>query len=452
MAKNRFDDMQQTQRLLQEEFSSFKSLGFGLQEDVAPSNLLYKKISNQAVRAYFVAKIAQWFTKEDNTIDNKSAKSRLFNAQLPFIFETIISIQYLHNQILDAKAGVVGQLKIAENLLAANLMKDQLYRYIQEELPTFAKKRVEQYTRKCFEYVDLGQILELKANRYSHFTAQLPALESLLPTAVFKDIDLSSIAPFIQKLKRELPVFMHEHLDVYFHRMYLSSAVFFVHASQLVADLLQIPAEERKPIRQFSVTYGMMRQLVNDNADWLPSSFQLSTNDKKTSDGFSDLRNQTLTLPLFFFLAEHNQGLIKEVLDGKQNWSATLEEGIFDQILNAQSLYKSIQNTRILGELAMAFLPQEVEAAQMLAHSCEIVHWNKFLVPCLKNEAYKTYRRTTYYKKTKSLIKRLRNERLEPEVCTEQSVFSFKKMFSLSNSLPKAVQNLQALLLAELNS
>lgn len=449
MTVDRFQNMHQTNSAVKSELVTFTALGVNLGYATDSISFLHQKLNGKPIRAYFTAKMGEWLMEERTVFSkyrNEEVLGKLLNAQLPFIFETVISIQYLHNQILDAKAGVTTPERVAENLLSANLLKEQLYRYIHQELPRWAALKVEKSVRKCFEYVDIGQILEIKANRYNAFTEKNPNLEEILPAQILDDIKLEGVSTFINKIKAELPCFLHQQLDVYFHRIYLTCATLFVEVTTLIGELLHLPAKKINAHLQFSATYGLMRQLVNDNADWVPSQFGLSTHDKSYDDGFSDLRNATLTLPLMFFIAEHKKSLLQDVLTKKTAWQTSFENNIFEDMLESQALYQSIQNTRILGELALAYLPQELSVGRYLADSCEIVHWNKFIVPCLKHPAYKIYRQTAYCKRTRFLIKKLRKQR-------EQDQVEYKKVTpilpKITGAIPLAVCHLQQLLKKE---
>ena len=143
------------------------------------------------------------------------------------------------------------------------------------------------------------------------------------------------------------------------------------------------------------------------------TSEALQTKAKLPEDAFSDLRNGTITLPLIFLLAEQPDGLIQHLVRKNMAWSAAFEGAVFDEMLYSGALFKSIQNTRILGELAIAHLPLNELPAALLADSCEIVHWNKFLAPCLRHPSYQVYRQTAYHERTRRLIRRLRRERQE---------------------------------------
>ena len=76
-------------------------------------------------------------------------------------------------------------------------------------------------------------------------------------------------------------------------------------------------------------------------------------------------------------------------------------------MLGSFALPKSIQNAKILGILAKTNLNPQNPVFPLIADSCDIVQWNKFVFPCYKSEQYKYYKKTPYYKQTKSLLKRL---------------------------------------------
>lgn len=415
MTKDRFQDMQYTVGWVNAAFTRFESCGDGLVNSSWATSLLRKKLSGTPIRAYFVAKTAQWLS--DNATLRppfnlfRSGQDQLFAEQLPFIFEAVITIQYLHNQVLDGKSGVTNRVRISENILAANLLKEQLYRYIDTELPRYARARTTAAVRTCFECVDQGQYMEQQFNTYAAFAAGRNDASGYVPATYCPDADLAGVEAFIQKIKRDLPEMLHEQLDTYFHRIYLTCAALFVEATRLIGDLMGIPKAQLQPILQFSRSYGLMRQLVNDNADWVPASYGLTTATKTAADHFSDLRNGTLTLPALFFLATHKHTAIEQVLAGRIAWSDHFETEVFGEMIASDALYKSIHNTRILAELALAYLPTDNPAAVYLADSCEIVHWNKFLAPCMSHPAYKLYRRGTYYQQTQRLILQLRHQR-----------------------------------------
>ena len=109
--------------------------------------LVRKRMGGAPLRAYFVQKIfdihssLSVFSSFYPLSKNKDIQ-KLGRIQIPFIFEMVISIQYLHNQILDKKANILTHDDVNRNLLAANLLKDLLYQYIDEEVPTKWRQKV----------------------------------------------------------------------------------------------------------------------------------------------------------------------------------------------------------------------------------------------------------------------------------------------------------------------
>lgn len=426
MALDRYNDMYQTIEQVKLEYAAFVAQGQATAGADWVLDLLERKLSGRPIRAYFLAKTSNWLVRLQSPLQRLRTKAlpgyeRLFSAQLPLVFEVVITVQYLHNQILDGKSGVTDRLSISKNMLAANLLKEQLYRYIDEEIPAWARAATVVAIRSCFEQVDQGQFLEQTQNTYAAFQNGQQNWRETMPQAVLERVDLTAVSPFLDKLKMDLPTMLHEQLDIYFHRIYLTCASLFVEATNLLAKLLRVPASRHRAVQQFSVCYGLMRQLVNDNGDWIPSHFGLDTKTKTAADSFSDLRNTTLTLPLFFYLATGQGGKIDYFLERQMCWSQAFENVVFDEILDSDALFMSIQNTRILAELALAYLPVDDLDAHYLADSCEIVHWNKFLAPCLQHAAYRTYRKGAYRKRTRHLILQLRKERaLQPTTAKQR--------------------------------
>ncbi len=430
MILNRFHDMRQLAASLQKELHHLEEYGYGDSVNDWVTAMLRERCAGTPVRAYYMAKTAEWLlpfaAPWRRLCIQTAAGKKLLQVQLPLIFEGVITIQYLHNQILDRKSGVTSPARINHNLLAANLLKEQLYRYIDGECPGWAKKKVEKQVRRIFELVDLGQQIEQQWNTVSAFYRTDIRPAEAIPLAIRESIDWSGADEFMQKLRHDLPRNAQEHLDIYFHRIYLTCAALFVEGTNLLIQLLGLPARKTMAIRQFSLCYGLMRQLVNDNADWLPSKLALKTKAKAADDAFSDLRKGTLTLPLLFLLAEQEKGITHHLAVGTMNWSTAFEEPVFEEMLQSTALYKSIQNARILGELAIAHLPLDQRAPAHLADSCEIVHWNKFLAPCLRHPAYATYRKSSYCRRTRRLIKALRQQRLVTEASSKQSFVGWK--------------------------
>lgn len=427
----------QTQRATLDELNKFNQYGFGRVANHSAVRSLRVKLGGNPARAHFICHMSDWLLDLSSYHYRSPKLLTLTKRQLPFIFEVIISIQYLHNQILDGKAGVTNKASIRANLLSANLLKEQLYAYINNEVPTKWRAEVEQSVRRIFQLVDIGQHYEQNYNTYQAWRLDQRPQHVIDNEAA----DLTPIAPFVQKIKKDLPVHLHTALDAYFERVYLTCAALFVEGARLIGKVLRLSDKVILPAVHFSTVYGVMRQLVNDNADWVPSGYGLQTNEKVVFDSFSDLRNGVLTLPLFFRLSQGDQGHIRQLLDHNLVWSSDFESQVFTEITGSNALFQSIQNTRVLGELAATYLTTVSPGCVGLLKSCEIVHWNKYLVPCLKHEQYKLYRKSAYSKRTKRLIKQLRTSRVTKTKAESSSKWS-KIMTQLrpSISLPDSKQ------------
>ncbi len=415
----RVEDMNLVADRVKEELHCLERYGYGPSETEWILNLLRRRLGGKPLRAYFVTKLSEYLLQGAAPLRRAqwsgAPARRLLERQLPLVFETVITVQYLHNQILDGKSGADQPAIRVERLLAANLLKEQLYRYLDGEVPAAWRERVVQAVRRTFELTDLGQRLDKQANSFRAFRDERIVLDEVVSPVVRRHIHLEAAAPFMEKIKRDLPELYHELVDVYFHRIYLTCAALFAAAADLLSSLLGAGRREAGHARSFAVVYGLMRQVVNDNADWLPAELNLSTHSRTAADAQSDLRNGLLTLPLIFYLAARQRGPIDTYLrGGGGTLTAPEQTAIFADLMQSNALFQSIQNGRILGELAMAHLDLARPAARFLVDTCEIVHWNKFLVPCLRHPAYKAYRKTSYYRRTRELIHSLRKPAPQP--------------------------------------
>jgi hypothetical protein len=60
--------------------------------------------------------------------------------------------------------------------------------------------------------------------------------------------------------------------------------------------------------------------------------------------------------------------------------------------------------SRLLAATAESYLQGQTASALLLADTCQIAWWNKFLAPVVKTKAYKTYKKTGHYRQMKKLI------------------------------------------------
>ena len=106
----RFKEMRLYTREISAELSKLKQLNkelSGYQGGACtelPFSLLEKRLKGSSVRAYFMRKVSEYYMYET---DRNGIHPPVFEIQLPFIFEVIIIIQYLQNQIYDWKFGCI---------------------------------------------------------------------------------------------------------------------------------------------------------------------------------------------------------------------------------------------------------------------------------------------------------------------------------------------------------
>ncbi len=407
MFPNRHNDMRHSAKNIEQELEKLMCLG----QEKTVFQPLVKRINGTPVRAYFVHKIY-----EEIKTTHKRGRFGLphridesfFVKQLPLLFEGVIAVQYLHNQILDQKCGVQSHQKINANLLQANLLKDYLYEYIATYVPASIERKVSACLRRIFRYVDIGQQLEKEWNTHARFVRHEAIPESILPVELEQFIEMSELAPLRMALQKELPRDYWEFLDLYLKRIYLTCGALFILAVDLITELLATPEETRLRLRRFAISYGMMRQVINDNADVVPSSLGLATHSKFPEDAFSDLRNRNITLPLMLHLAQHPNGQIGQWLSSDETMLSPQQELAFSEELQQSfAIYQSIQFGKLLARMSLQHLSAQNTPALMLADSCNIAEWNKFLSPLIKTPQYRLYRKSSAYRRCKRTIRRL---------------------------------------------
>ncbi|MEQ1746181.1 MAG: hypothetical protein ABMA02_12195 [Saprospiraceae bacterium] len=317
MTDERKQGMEATRRKLETELENLlQCLALGTSLEVCVFALSRKKFSNISIRGFFVYALYEYIREQARLEGHKlqlTRRKRLFDTQLPLVFELIISAQYLVNQILDGKGGVLknqtyDMAKVKENTLAASYLKDVLYEYVETTIfPNETRKAqtVQRYIRQAFQIVDEGQLLE---QRYSSFVNFQNGFAIPPPFSAFASRLLN------QELEDELwNTFQNAGLSnahesftrFYLQRVFCTNAAPFALMTDLVLDLTGYDGPQRENIRRFGRSFGMLAQLVNDLTDLLPMRFEQDTIAKIPEDAYSDLRNDNITLPLIFFLDQN---------------------------------------------------------------------------------------------------------------------------------------------------
>ena len=313
---------------------------------------------------------------------------------LPFVAETIIIIQYHNNHIFDKKNGVspnIDYRPIQDSLINADAINNRLYEYfvglIQKEVVTCKQVcLITNYVGKIMDYVNEGQRLELDFNRLQNIKENTPVFKVPFKSNFSKAIEI--FVPFkssdtvIQFLYKQFDSSLHNYLENYLKRMCLTTGTLYSLMVELLMKLMNYNGVEYNNIQNFTLRYGLMRQLINDNCDIVPSYKNLTTNAKVKQDAFSDLRNQNITLPLLFHYVNGEGSFLNKCLDEKQDQLSEKEESIiFDEIRASGAVFKSMSIARLLGKNALSKLKSEyctINQNEDIRDIFSIMNINKF--------------------------------------------------------------------------
>ncbi len=389
---------------LREEFNVFSQLNYHNKDDFY--QILYKKIHecNLPVRANISVALYDYLM-EEHTLEKNDTYNYFFKRQFPFILEAIISIQYYHNQILDDKSGVNIPTTINNNLIAGNLLKEQLYRYIENvNLPQEHIMKLFQYVRLIFEAVDVGQYIEKNHNTYEAFKKKhfRHPFERWMGENINSEVIKVVVKTTAQFMDEEHSNF----IKLYAERIFLVNSILFVKLADFMTDLLNIPQSTRESLHYFNCYFGICYQIVNDNSDFVPSSYKEKTTGKCYQDALSDLKNKNLTLPIFVHLCRNPAGKTAYFLEemersefGRLCLMPEQEKAVYNEIIDSLSIYHAMKIPKLLKEKAIKYLNEHNSNYNTLLSIISIVDNNRF---------YKHfYNQKEQYKKYKKEIKKM---------------------------------------------
>lgn len=269
------------------------------------------KFKHISVRGSFAAAVYEYIEAQaaEEGINLQSPSSeKLFDTELPFIAEMVITIQYLENHILDGKDGVNPQKgldwqAIKNKLLASHFLKDFLYGYVRNRVfpqPCRERDILLECLRRMFQFTEEGQFAEKRWSSLENVQNGIQGLPSWS----------SELEQYIDyKLINQLWGYFHEYgMDAnresfarfYLKRMYCTNALFFALLATCVMDLAGYTGMQRENLKRFAAGFGMISQMLNDISDYVPASFGQAAVAKTPEDAYSDLRNHNFTLPLLF--------------------------------------------------------------------------------------------------------------------------------------------------------
>ena len=314
MTEQRKQGMEATRKKLKNELKRLRrKLELSRDFDRLVFALPQKKFSDLSIRGFFAHAMFEYIreqARQEGIKIRMTDRKRLFDTHLPFIFELIISVQYLANQILDGKGGVLRKRKynlnkIRDNTIAGSYLKDVLYQYIEttvfpEDLGN--RTMVQEYVRRSFQMTDEGQRLEKRYSSYKNFKKgfdPLPPVSGLASRLIDHDLIDRICVLFRQEgLSESCEPFAR----FYLQRIYCTNASPFCLMTELILALTGYDGAERDRLLRFAREFGMLAQMTNDLTDLLPMTYEQDTIAKIPEDAYSDLRNDNITLPLIFFL------------------------------------------------------------------------------------------------------------------------------------------------------
>lgn len=366
--------------------------------------ILQNKIQGMPARAFFAYRLFEYL-KSSSSINLDKIYKTFFERQLPFILEAIISIQYYHNQILDAKAGVNTPEKINLNLIIANLLKEQLYRYLEKlKISEKDKKALIKTVRSIFEQVDIGQYIEKHCNTYEAYqSGQLNhPFQHFVAGAVEEDTYVAEVLQKIEdSIQQKIKIDRADFLHLYLQRIYLTNTSLYKLISEFIADVLKVADREKGNAVKFAISFGMMHQIVNDNADFVPSCHGECTVSKIEQDAFSDLKNRNITLPTLIYLQLRPGGKIAQILKSANSnirlrILSSEETNIFNEITQSLAIYYAMTVGKKIKDIARDHLSRSSDS---LEDMLKIAENNRYYQYFYKTPYHKSYQKAIRKKK-----------------------------------------------------
>ena len=296
-----------------------------------------------SVRLYFIEKLHQHLAgvSLEETWNNDEAM------KVGMVGEYCITIMYLDNHLQDGKYGVVNEKAIKLNKMERTATKADLDHYIQTQFKGYKQERINQTVSNLFYLYHKGMELDKEALTYENMLSNNPENLHLMDSEIDSYVNVEfflSIFSGYKSQKYELPI-KENYFKLLLTRAYLINAVFFQVFAELMIDLYIHNQKEKKEKKdynyliEFARVFGLAQQLVNDNCDYLPISYEYTTLCKLPEDTFSDLRRGLITLPILRFFEDSNahkgdlfelyannsnylmtKGNNQEVVDDNQKW------------------------------------------------------------------------------------------------------------------------------------
>lgn len=359
-----------------------------------PFGIVQDKLSAKPLRAFFIRTLFEYLGNDP--LNGQRSKLEALKNKLGFVAETLLCIQYYNNQIFDRKGGIITKKSIDNHINLRDILESDLLDYIDGEIEEPYRNAVRLYVRQTLRFGAAGQILEDHYNTYECWQNDAEIADILSEEGerfinrevmdTFNKIVSATTASFgISGFDDADQNSKSRFLTIYFKKIYLRNAALYILGAKLVLDIFQVEDARRGYLLHFATWFALMHQLVNDNADLVPSQYYLTTCAKSHLDAMSDLRNNIITLPVMIHLLQTNDSAMKQVLDRKMaDLPARLETRIFREMTQRWSIYISMTITKAIKTKALAalyaagFSTKSERSFKYLEDMCNIADNNKF--------------------------------------------------------------------------
>ncbi|HRD80800.1 MAG TPA: polyprenyl synthetase family protein [Saprospiraceae bacterium] len=361
--------------------------------------LVQRKFEHLDVRSSFAVAIYEYIQllADKEKVELKGLKDDvLFRRQLPFAAAMVITIQYLENHILDGKDGVkpeggIDEYRLKEKLAASHYLKDFLYAYVRKRMfPRSLRNRdiVENCLERMFQITEEGQYAERMGSTLDNVQKGMSQMPEWSPIpAAYMNHEL--IEEILSKLLHYglLPQ-RASFTRFYLQRVYCTNAAYFSLLAECVMDLAGFKGKRWKKERQnicfFAAGYGIIGQLINDIADYIPASEGITSVAKKPEDAYSDLRNHNYTLP--FLLAVRDFEKAKTMLAANL-YDSQVQKKWF-RLVKAQCSNCAIPMLKQIAKtLKLSLHKSESSKNDVLLDFMNVVYNQRYLKP-FKNKSY----------------------------------------------------------------
>lgn len=382
MKDKRYDDMEAVRTVVN--IATAETSGYyGPSLNDSCFGLMNKRLGSPTVRSYFAVKMYEYIVDlaKEEGIHLKKKDRELYVKKFPFVIEGLMTILYHFNQIWDNKNDL-DSIKSLDVHIGGNILRSSLHKYIYENIDEEHRCDVMfQVIEYGIHYVDIGQYIDKFGNNYDSFKQKksgknkIQNKEAVLDQEIEAFIDLEPVNHIIDEILRELPQ-KKDFIELYFKRLYLISSSLFKIVALFLMNSLGYYGKQREAIIKFSECYGLMMQVVNDTADFVPERGTVS---KQLNDAFSDLKNYNITLPLIFHLSHPRKHcIIDQFLETGAIDLLNHKDEVLSEIVESSALLKAMKVGRDIADQAKKYVLEEIPSGSYLLDMLEIAFNNRY--------------------------------------------------------------------------